>query len=236
MTSVVVLDEAEARAAVARVVAAGGSTLLQELLPGDREAIWLFYAGDRFVARFAQIAYRMNPPLGGSSVLRESIPLPRDSCEAAEALVAAAGLDGYSEIEFRRDANGVPKLMEINPRLSASIEVAVRAGIDFPQLIYRWAAGLPVADQGGYRHGVRMRWFGGDVRWLRETLQTQGRPDILPARRAIGSFVGDCFRPAGYDYLMPSDLRPALVAVEGFLAKAVAARKAASRPQTAVTR
>jgi predicted ATP-grasp superfamily ATP-dependent carboligase len=160
--------------------------------------------------------------------MRESIPPPRDVVDAAEQLVAAAGLTGYSEVEFRRDAEGRPMLMEINPRLSASIEVAVRAGVDFPFLLYAWAAGLPLRGVPNYRYGVRMRWLSGDVLWLVKTLQSQGRPDAKPAARAIRTFVADCVRPTGYDYLTLSDLRPALVATLGFtgtVAKTAGGRK-----------
>jgi hypothetical protein len=172
----------------------------------------LLFAEDRVWARFAQVAHRMYPPLGGSSVLRESISLPSDIAQAAERLVRSIGLEGYSEVEFRRDAEGRPMLMEINPRLSASVEIAVRAGVDFPALLYAWAAGSGLRGVDAYRVGVRMRWLGGDVMWLKATLASQGLPDALPARDALAVFVRDSIRPAGYDYLDLADLRPLLVA------------------------
>jgi hypothetical protein len=46
--------------------------------------------------------------------------------------------------------------MEINPRLSASVEVAVRAGVDFPYLLYQWANGDPIDHVEYYRVG---RWM-----------------------------------------------------------------------------
>ena len=212
----VVLGLDELRAAVAPSFAHSAAVLLQQWIPGRREAVWLFYAHGRFWARFAQVAHRMYPALGGSSILRESIPVPRDVGEAAEALVEAAGLEGYSEIEFRRDAAGRPILMEINPRISASLEVAVRAGVDFPGLIYAWGVGRPLRATTNYRVGVRVRWLGGDVRWLRETLSSQGRPDIVPAGKAVRTFVGDFFRRGSYDYVHVDDLRPAVSATIGF--------------------
>src|SRR5919112_1245641 len=112
-------------------------------------------------ALFAQVAHRMTPPLGGTSVLRESIPLPEDIGRASRALVDAMGLDGVAEVEFRRDAAGRPLLMEINPRLSASVLVAVRSGVDLPTMLWRWAAGEPVQQVPSYRTGVRVRWLGG---------------------------------------------------------------------------
>jgi hypothetical protein len=121
-----------------------------------------------------------------------------------------------SEIEFRRDAKGRLVLMEINPRLPATVELAVRAGLDFPQLLYLWALGQPLPSPSPYRIGLRLRWLGGDLRWLLETFQAQGQPGVMPALGATGTFVRDFFRPSAYDYLHRDDLRPAAVAASTF--------------------
>jgi predicted ATP-grasp superfamily ATP-dependent carboligase len=221
LTSRLVVNLDEAARAIEAVQQSGCSVILQEWLSGSREAISLFRARGRIWARFAQLATRMHPPLGGSSVTRMSISLPPDITPAAERLVEAADLDGYSEIEFRRDSAGQAALMEINPRLSASVEVAVRAGVNFPLLLYAWVAGGSLHTVLGYRVGLRMRWLGGDLRWLLETLRTQGRPDVEPAGKAFVHFLGDFLRPARYDYLAISDLRPAMVASAAFTRRIV---------------
>src|SRR2546430_14580761 len=107
---------------------------------------------------------RTDPPLGGLSVLRQSIAVPPDIGPQAEALVREIDLEGYSEVEFRRDAAGVSYLMEINPRLSASVEVAVRAGVDFPNLLYQWASGGPIARGPCCPNGGVARPPGGTIR------------------------------------------------------------------------
>jgi predicted ATP-grasp superfamily ATP-dependent carboligase len=219
--STVAVDRRGVLAAVRAASEAGSAVVLQPWLPGAREAVSVFYAEGRIWARFVQVAHRMNPPLGGSSVLRESIPPPPDIVDAAERLIRAAGLEGYSEIEFRRDAAGRPVLMEINPRLSASIEIAVRSGVDFPMLIHRWAAGHPLSPVPGYRFGVRMRWLGGDVRWLRAVIKEQGLPDSPPTARAVGTFSRDFLRPAAYDYANLRDLRPLVTATRMFLRRGI---------------
>ena len=168
LSSVVVVDPDEARLAAEQAMQVGGRVILQQWLRGSREAVSVFCVDGRIHARFAQVAHRMLPPLGGSSIVRESISLPPDLTEAAEALVRAAGLEGYSEVEFRRDTDGSPFLMEVNPRLSASVELAVRAGVDFPILLHAWASGRPLPSLEKYREGVRMRWLGGDIQWLRQ--------------------------------------------------------------------
>jgi predicted ATP-grasp superfamily ATP-dependent carboligase len=205
-------DAAAVARAVEAVTAAGGRALVQEWLPGRREAVSLLYAHDRVWARFAQVAHRMAPALGGSSVLRVSIQPPPDADAAAERLVRQVGLEGYSEVEFRRDREGRPALMEVNPRLSASVEVAVRAGVDFPLLLQRWAAGEALRPVAGYRLGVRMRWLGGDLSRLAEAARGQRGPDTPPLGRELAVAVRDTLRPSGYDYVDPGDLRPALVA------------------------
>src|SRR3569832_1756398 len=91
-----------------------------------------------------------------------------DQREQSLRLVRAMGLDGYSEVEFRRDLNGRPRLMEVNARLSGSDEVPRRAGVDFPLLLWQWAAGERVGRAPAYKPHVRVRWLRGDFAWLRE--------------------------------------------------------------------
>ncbi|HUA75960.1 MAG TPA: NAD(P)-binding domain-containing protein [Solirubrobacteraceae bacterium] len=205
----------EARAAIEDILGAGIEVAIQQWLPGDREALSFFHAHGRIWARFAQRADRTFPPLGGNSVLRESIPMPDDVAELSERLVLELGLDGYSEVEYRRDADGRPALMEINPRLSASVEIAVRAGVPFPLLLHRWASGEDVREVSGYRAGIRMRWLGGDLSWLRSVLTQRPGPDVPTRGRALRMFAGDFARPLAYDYADAGDPRPALVAATG---------------------
>jgi predicted ATP-grasp superfamily ATP-dependent carboligase/thioredoxin reductase len=234
LNAVATTTDAAARSAIEAVLASDLPALVQEWLPGAREAISLLFADGQVWARFAQRTTRAVPPLGGSSVARESIPLPTDIAGDAERLVRELELAGYCEIEFRRDASGRAALMEINPRLSASVELAVRAGVPFPRLLYDWTAGERLRSCAAYRSGVRMRWLGGDVAWLKKVLSTQGEPDSPPPRHALGVFLGDFARPAGYDYLGARDPRPALVASARRLRKPRARRAAPAELDTDV--
>ena len=157
--------------------------LVQEYAPGLRETIKLFRVGGEVVARFAMRIDRTWPALGGSSVHRESVPLPPDLVERADALLDVVGLDGYSEVEFRRNAAGDPLVMEINPRLSQSIELPIRAGMDFARMEADWARGRDVAPVGSYRLGVRLGWVAGEVLLARTSRPPVG--DYLLGRTAI---------------------------------------------------
>ena len=206
----------EARRAVEELTRLGGSTLFQQFLSGRREAVSFMYANGEMYAGFAQWAKRTQPPLGGTSVLRQGIAIPADIGDQAEHLVREIELEGYSEIEFRRDSNGTPYLMEINPRLSASVEVAVRAGVDFPYLLYQWANGDPIDHVKGYRVGGWMRYLEGDILTTMQTLSQRGRPGVQPPAQAILDFLLTFFKPMGYDYMDWKDPRPVWTATKGF--------------------
>jgi len=211
-----VATPAEARRAVEAVARFGEAALVQELLTGRREAVSFLYADGEVHARFAQWALRTNPPLGGESVLRQSIAIPPDIGRQAESLVREINLEGYSEVEYRRDGAGIPYLMEINPRLSASVEVAVRAGVDFPYLLYQWASGGPIEKVDGYRTGGWMRHLGGDIKRLIRALGERGRPGGTPPVQTLLDFGLSFFRPMGYDYVDWTDPLPAVRATTGF--------------------
>jgi predicted ATP-grasp superfamily ATP-dependent carboligase len=202
----------EAYHAVAELTSLGVAALFQQFFSGRREAVSLLYAHGQIYARFAQWAKRMAPPLGGTSVLRQSIAIPQDIGEQAERLVREIELEGYSEVEFRRDSTGKPYLMEINPRLSASVEIAVRAGVDFPYLLYQWANGERIDVVKGYRVGLWMRYLRGDLAAMIRAVQEEGRPGVTSPYRAIFDFCASFFVPMSYDYLDWKDPVPAWMA------------------------
>ena len=216
LVSQLVTTPQEARRAVEELTRLGGATLFQKFLSGKREAISFLYAQGKMHARFAQWAKRTEPPLGGQSVLRQSIAVPSDIGEQAERLVREIDLEGYSEVEFRRDSKGVPYLMEINPRLSASVEIAVRSGVDFPHLLYQWASGEPVDTVTQYRVGGWMRYLKGDIMTTIAALQQRGRPGVTPPAQSLAGFFLSFLMPMGYDYLDWKDPLPALQATTSF--------------------
>jgi predicted ATP-grasp superfamily ATP-dependent carboligase len=200
--------------AVEALTRLGGTVLFQQFLDGGREAISFLYARGHMYARFAQWAKRTFPPLGGASVLRKSISLPLDIGDQAERLVREIDLEGYSEVEFRRDRAGNAYLMEINPRLSASVEIAVRSGVDFPHLLYQWACGDCIHEVKGYRVGRWMRYLFGDFATTMVSLRLRGQPGVASPTNALFDFCTTFFVPMWYDYVDwrdPGPLWPATV-------------------------
>jgi cation diffusion facilitator CzcD-associated flavoprotein CzcO/predicted ATP-grasp superfamily ATP-dependent carboligase len=205
-----VVDQAEAVQVTARFLSAGATVLAQQWASGRREGVTLFFADGELLACCAHVAHRTTPPLGGVSTMRESIPVPADIYEPAVSLATAIGLDGVCEVEFRRDATGRPLLMEVNARLSGTIENSVRSGVDLPLMIWQSATGQPVDRAKDYKTGVRTRCLGGDFMWLRDTLRRPGRPDSVPRARALWLFGSEFLRSRHYDFVDRHDLRPAI--------------------------
>ena len=181
---------------------------------GDRPARGreCFYAKGRVWAKFAQVAHRTLPALGGVSVVRESIPMPADLEVAALALVHA-WIWRASEIEFRRDAGGHPLLMEINARLSGSLEIAVRSGVAFPELLWRWAADEPLATVPGYRTGIKMRYLIGDAVALGEPPHPRPKTELLTTQERTRDLREGHSPPSELRYIDRTDLAPAFVAL-----------------------
>jgi carbamoyl-phosphate synthase large subunit len=194
------------------LVRPGAPALLQQVATGVRETHKFVLQDGRLVARLVMVAERCWPPLGGSSVMRVTVEPPADSYAQALALVTDAGLEGVSEVEFRRDAAGRPLLMEINARISQSVALAHRAGVELAQLQLRWARGEhlePVAD---YRRGVRLGWPAGEARLLACGLigRVDPRPRPLDELRDIARDYG--LRHAGLEGLDRRDLAPTAAA------------------------
>lgn len=206
----------EAQRVVEELERLGVTMLFQQFLPGRRESLTFLYANGEIYARFAQWGKRTNPPLGGESVLGQSIAMPTDIDDQAERLVREIDLEGVSHIEFRRDDSGVPYLMEINPRLAASTELAVRSGVDFPHLLYQWASGEKIDRVTSYREGVWLRYLGGDIATTIASIEQRGRPGVPPPARAILDFGVSFFKPMRYYYVDWRDPLPAWKATTTF--------------------
>jgi predicted ATP-grasp superfamily ATP-dependent carboligase len=197
------------------VIEEGGRGLIQPWLPGRREAVTLFYAHGTFWARLAQVSYREWPILGGASVLCETIPLLADITSDAERLVRAMDLEGCAMVEFRRDREGRPVLMEVNPRMGGSVGLAIAAGVNFPGLMRDWTLGNRLREVHSYAVGKRLRWLAGDIWNLKCAFENQGHPDVPPRFKAVGTFLADFVRPRiCVDGIEFDDLRPSLAELD----------------------
>jgi len=92
---------------------------------------------------------RGRPPHFGNAVVGQNDAVPAAVLDEVAQLVAATGLTGIAEFEYKRDAEtGVFRLLEVNPRAWHWIAVTRRSKTDIPWIAYRdlcGAAGPSVA-------------------------------------------------------------------------------------------
>lgn len=204
-----VINEAEAVRSTESYLATGCEVIAQQLASGLRESISLFIADGQMLAYCGAAALRTTPPLGGVSVMRESVPVDEELLSACVNLATTIGIEGACEVEFRRDASGRPLLMEINPRLAGTLENAMHSGVNFPLLIWQQATGQQMQPVRTYKTGVRTRWLSGDMRWAWDSMFQYGRPNTESPARSIWTFTSEFFRTRYYDYVDLHDMRPA---------------------------
>jgi predicted ATP-grasp superfamily ATP-dependent carboligase len=191
-----------------------GGLLLQEYLAGHGEGLFLLAQGGRPLARFAHRRLREKPPTGGVSVLRESIAPEPQLLEWSERLLADLAFTGVAMVEFRRTPEGRAALMEINPRLWGSLQLAVDAGVDFASLLVALHRGAQLEERAVAvaRLGVRTRWLLGDVDQLWISLRYPDRRRLAgrSLARIVWDFVTGFFDGSRLEVLRRDDPRPFL--------------------------
>lgn len=158
----VVEDPAALAGAWRRVAATFADPIVQERVPPGGEALGVscvFNVRGERRAAFVHRRLREYPLAGGPSTLRESVARP-DLVEASTRLLAALGWVGFAMVEWKTDPrDGVPYLLEVNPRFVGSLELALRSGVDFPWLVYQVALHGDCTPVETYRTGQLCRWL-----------------------------------------------------------------------------
>jgi len=132
--------------------------LLQEFIPGDVHDVCVLFNRGEPRAALTQRRLAMFPAEGGVGVYNETTDDP-DLREQAITLMRALRWHGPAQVEFKRDArDGSLRLMEVNPRFWGTLDLAIRAGINFPYLTASIAARGDVKPVTRYEKGVRLRW------------------------------------------------------------------------------
>jgi predicted ATP-grasp superfamily ATP-dependent carboligase len=149
---------------VARIPSEAYPVLVQERVIGAGLGVFVLLWDGEVRAAFAHRRIREKPPSGGVSVLSESVALDPDLLARSVALLRDFDWQGVAMVEYKiDDRTGVPFLMEVNGRFWGSLQLAIDAGVDFPNILVAAACGEPTPPVGNYKLGVRLRWEWGDV-------------------------------------------------------------------------
>jgi len=197
--------------------------LVQERLEGEGRGVFLLIWNGELKAAFCHRRLREKPPWGGVSVYCESLPLEMGQVEKSFDLLKALGWQGVAMVEYKTDRrDGQSKLMEVNGRFWGSLQLAIDAGMNFPLLLYRLAAGEEVAPQFEYKAGVKSRWLLGDLDhlWIRfkRSRIINGLPYSGPSRlRTLLSFLKFYERDLRYEVLRLDDPAPGWHEIKSYL-------------------
>lgn len=79
-----------------------------------------------------------------------------EAIEIATKVCEALGIDGNADFDFKEDENGHPVLMEVNPRVAATMKIFKKAGMNLPYLRIKQLLGeeLPEVE---IKYGIKMK-------------------------------------------------------------------------------
>lgn len=144
----------------------------------------------------------------GPSIYHEAVDEP--ALEAAgRALLDELDYHGMASVGFIRDESGTFNLLEINPRMPASLPLDIHAGVDYPQYFCELAATGEIADQPAYQPGTASHLLRGEAVHLHSVLREEyplaTRPSVLKTGYSIARSLVD--QPQ-FDYLSLDDPAP----------------------------
>ena len=161
------------------------------------------------------------PPRGGYSTYRKSVPLSEDLLEYARKFFGEIGWTGPAMMEFKYDPQtNSAILMEINGRFWGSLALAIKAGVDFPKLLYDMLVHNTLQKTFQYRVPYYVRHCPRDLYWLQRNLRTpSGRSDLLKVSHwELFKETFNILRwREAYDLESLSDPKPAVEGWFGFL-------------------
>lgn len=143
-------------AAALRALGSDEDILVQANLPGDEYSVdTLADADGSVVAAVPRSRLRVD---SGVSVAGTTVADPELE-ETARQVAAAIGLVGVANIQLRRDAEGRPALLEVNPRFPGAMPLTVAAGVDMPSLALDLALERPLPASVPFRELAVVRYL-----------------------------------------------------------------------------
>ena len=144
---------------------------------------------------------RFFPVTGGTSVANFTVDRP-DIQDSVRRLLEGIGWKGAADVDLILDPrDNVPKILEINPRVTAGIKIGFAAGIDYADLHVRLAMGRPIPVIDRYKLGVYSRNLCMDVLWYLFSDRRARRSAWPPFFKFFGKNI--CYQTFGADDPLP---------------------------------
>lgn len=146
-----------------------GPCLIQEYIPQTdlqyKAELFVDSTGDiKSAVVFAKV--RWYPIDGGSSTLNKTVERP-DIIENCVKLLKAINWRGYADIDLIQDPrDNIAKIIEINPRITGSVKICFKAGVNFAKQIVEDHLGQEITSMSDYKKDIYLRYFQKDILWL----------------------------------------------------------------------
>lgn len=182
-----------------------GDLLIQEFIPlegGTQYQAEAFLDADSRMKACMVIAKpRFFPVTGGTSTANVTIHRP-DIQESVRSLLEGIRWTGAADVDLILDPrDGVAKILEINPRVTAGIKIGFAAGIDYADLSLRLILGQPIPQIETYLLDVYSRNLCMDLLWYAFSTPQARRSTWPPFFRFWGAKT--CEQTFGLDDPMP---------------------------------
>jgi len=191
-----------------QIAPTGLRVMVQSIVPGPttnliKVSVYVGRAG-AVLALFTHYKIRQYPPEFGTGSLVASMALP-ELAELGLRFYERIGYRGIGDLEFKKDArDGLPRLIELNPRFWQQNALATRCGINFPLIEYLDLTDQAPEPQTEFREKVK--WFDLGMDFL--SFYEHARRDGLSLAGWLRSIRGtECFARFAWD-----DIRPAISA------------------------
>ena len=132
--------------------------VVQEFISGQGAGYFALYDSGVLKQDFMHLRLREYPIEGGAACFAESIDNEQLRL-FGERILAAIQWHGVAMVEFKFDAKGEPRLIEVNPKFWGSYDLCVAADADFAvPLIQLTLSPLPLPPP-QYKRGLRFSWL-----------------------------------------------------------------------------
>jgi predicted ATP-grasp superfamily ATP-dependent carboligase len=140
---------------------------------------------------FARIE-RTWPPDAGSAAMALTVDPPTAIEAQVHEVLSRVGWTGIFQLQLLDLGEGRLEAIDLNPRLFASLALAVRAGANLPALWCDHLLGRTSTASDGARVGIRYRWEDGELKYvIRQALSREPRAALSvlrPYRRVVHAY------------------------------------------------
>jgi carbamoyl-phosphate synthase large subunit len=140
--------------------------VVMEYLPGAEYSVDVLAMGEEV----GPVVPRSRAKTRAGITFRGVVEEKADLAEEAAGICRELGLEYAVNLQFRYDADGEPKIIEINPRVAGTVIMSVGAGANLPYLAVKHALDEPIPD-------VDVQWGTWMTRYWNEVFHT---PDGMP--------------------------------------------------------